>query len=98
MDRTGTEAVKRLSAVIVGAGLLFAGFVTYQLQTGAWVATPPPRGFGFGGPNDGMQACLPDTARICPNAIELARIACVLEYRAQLSPPCLAALGDAPQP
>ena len=91
MDRAGS-IVAWSSIATVGAGIAFAGFLTYQLESGRWVATPPPRGFGMGGPNDGMTACLADARSFCPNDIELARIACILANRSRLSPGCQAAL------
>jgi hypothetical protein len=96
MDRSGTTVVAQASLVIIAAGVALAGYVTFQLQSGTWVADPPPPGFGEGGPNDGMNACLEDVRRLCPNAIEITRVGCIAFNRPALSAQCLGALdaGD----
>ena len=96
MDRSGTNAVAWASGLILGLGVVLAVYVTLQLQSGSWVADPPPPGFGMGGPDDGMNACLEDVRRLCPNATEITRVGCIAFNRPELSASCLAALdaGD----
>jgi hypothetical protein len=96
MDRSGTRAVAWVSGGIIACGILLAVYVSLQIGSGNWVSDPPPPGFGMGGPDDGMNACLEDVRRLCPNATDITRVGCIAFNRPELSASCLAALdaGD----
>lgn len=89
---TASRFITWTSLAIVTAGLALHLGISHNLASGAWVARPPPPGFGRGGPKDKISACSQDLAAWCTGARGAggARVICLRDNFLKLSPGCQA--------